>query len=72
MLLFRDEEHVARWCEFRESTPGAIVSADQVCRLADGWYRDKLTPEWRRHTVEETEALLGSIGLTGAFWNLRG
>jgi hypothetical protein len=28
-------------------------------------------PDWRRHTLEETEALLGSIDLTGAFWNLR-
>ena len=72
MLLFRDEEHVARWCEVRELTPGAIVPADQVCRLAHAWYKNKLTAEWRRHTVEETEALLRSLGLTGAFWNLRG
>ena len=28
-------------------------------------------PDWRRHTLEETEALLESIGLTDAFWNLR-
>ena len=72
MLLFRDEEHVDRWCEARELSRGALVSAEQAWRLAFGWYKDKLSPDWRRHTVEEAEALLASIGLTGAFWNLRG
>jgi len=71
MLLFRDEEHVRRWCAARELTPGAIVGVDQVHRLAHAWYKDKLRPDWRRQTVDETEALFASIGLTGAFWNLR-
>lgn len=72
MLLFRDEEHVRRWCEAREMTPGAMLTADQAWRLAHGWYKDKLKTDWRRHTLDEAEALLQSIGLTGEFWNLRG
>ena len=72
MLLFRDEEHVDRWCEARELVRGALVSPEQAWRLAQGWYGDKLSPDWRRHTVDEAEELLASIGLTGAFWNLRG
>lgn len=72
MLLFRDEEHVDRWCEARELTRGALVTPEQAWRLALGWYGDKLHPDWRRHTPDETEALLASIGLTGSFWSLRG
>lgn len=72
MLLFRDEEHVDRWCAAREMPRGGVVTADQAWRLAHGWYKDKLTPDWRRHTLEEAEALMNSIGLTDAFWNLRG
>lgn len=72
MLLFRDEEHVDRWCEARELARGALVRPEQAWRLASGWYKDKLKPDWRRHTVDEAEGLLGSVGLTGAFWNLRG
>ena len=72
MLLFRDEEHVDRWCAARELTRGAVVSAEQAWRLAVGWYGRKLEPDWRRHTVDEAEALLASIGLTGSAWNLRG
>lgn len=71
MLLFRDEEHVDRWCEVRELTRGAIITPEQTWRLAHGWYKDKLKPGWRRHTVDETEALLASVGLTGDFWNVR-
>jgi len=72
MLLFRDEEHVDRWCDSRELTRGALLSPEQTWRLAQGWYKDKLKPDWRRHTLDEAEALLTSIGLTGAFWSLRG
>jgi hypothetical protein len=71
MLLFRDEEHLDRWCEARELERGATLSVEQTWRLAVGWFANKLKPDWRRHTLEETEALLESIGLTGEFWNLR-
>jgi hypothetical protein len=72
MLLFRDKEHVERWCDAREMGLGAILTIEQTSRLAHGWYKDKLKPDWRRHTVDEAEALLSSVGLTGDFWNLRG
>lgn len=41
-------------------------------RLAHIWYGDKLSPAWRRKTLEEAEAVFGSLGLTGPFWSLRG
>ena len=71
MLLFRDEEHVERWCTAREMPRGAVLTPEQCWRLACGWYKDKLNADWRRHTLDETEHLLGGLGLTGAFWNLR-
>ena len=72
MLLFRDEEHVDRWCAPRDLARGATITPEQTWRLAAEWYQNKVKPDWRRHTLEETEALLESIGLTSAFWNLRG
>jgi len=70
MLLFRGEEHIDRWCQTRGMKRGAILTAEQGWQLAYGWYKDKLKPEWRRHTLVETEALLAKVGLTGSFWNL--
>ena len=39
MLLFRDEEHVDRWCSARDMPRGAIITPEQTWRLAEGWYR---------------------------------
>lgn len=38
---------------------------------ARAWYTRKLEPDWRRHTLEEAEALFADLGLTGDFWQLR-
>jgi hypothetical protein len=72
MLLFRSEDHLDRWCSFRDMQRGGVLSLEQAWRLARAWYAKKLSPDWRRHTLEESEALLSEIGLTGQFWNLRG
>jgi hypothetical protein len=71
MLGFRSEAHAARWCNARDLPLGGILTPQQAWQLALGWYRDKLSPTWRRHTVEEAERLLAGIGLTGPFWSLR-
>ena len=71
MLLFRSEEHIDRWSAARDLPRGSVMTPEQCWRLARGWYEDKLQPDWRRHTLEETEALLADVGLSGAFWNLR-
>ena len=66
MLLFRAEEHIDRWCRTRDIKRGATLTPEQGWQLANGWYKDKLKPESKRHTLEETEALLASVGLTGS------
>jgi hypothetical protein len=48
------------WCGQREWPRGALRSPEQGWKLAFGWYRDKRNPVWRRHTVDETEALLAT------------
>ena len=72
MLLFRAEEHIETWRTQWNQPRGATLSIGQAWRLADAWYRKKMDPDWRRATLEETEALLASVGLTGPFWNIRG
>ena len=71
MLLFGSEEHVDHWCTAHRMSRGALLTTEQCWSLAVEWYKDKLKPEWRRHTLEETEAVFAALGLTGPFWNLR-
>jgi Alkylmercury lyase len=72
MLAFRSGAHVDRWCETRRIPPGAVFTLEQAWQLARAWYADRLSPDWRRRTAEEAEAVFASIGLTGAFWRLGG
>ena len=68
MLLFRAEDHIDRWCKAWRLPRGATLTLDQAWNLANAWYRDRMSPEWRRRTVDEAHALFGSLGLTSDFW----
>ena len=68
MNLFRSEEHVTRWVGGRD--PGATIPVAKLSELAHAWWADRLSPEWRPHTVEQNQAILDSLGLTGEFWRL--
>jgi hypothetical protein len=70
MLLFRSEEHVDRWCEARGIGRGYVLSLEQCRRLGRMWYADRLSPQWRRRTPDEAEAVFEELGLTGPFWTL--
>lgn len=70
MRLFRSEEHVRRWSEDAGIPVGAVFSVDALWRLAQLWFRDRLSPAWRRRTVDEAHAVFEQAGLTGAFWRL--
>jgi hypothetical protein len=72
MLLFRDEEHVDRWCSQWRQTRGATLTLEQAWRLGRVWYGEKMSVEWRRATVKEAEELFASLGLVGEFWSLCG
>ena len=51
---------------------GAVVPLDQGWELARIWYgEDRRAPDWRRRTLEETEAVFASLGFTSEFWQLR-
>jgi len=70
MLIFRSEEHIDQWCAAWRLPRGATLSVEQAWKLADSWYHDRLSPDWRRRTVDEAHELFGSLGLTSEFWRL--
>jgi hypothetical protein len=70
MSLFRSEEHLERWLAREGRMRGASVPLEQVWHLAKAWYVDPRDPSWRPRTRDESQAVLASVGLTGAFWEL--
>jgi len=72
MLLFRNEEHVERWCRQWKVPVGAIMSPAQAWQLAKAWFSaDRGAPDWKRPGVDEVEALFERLALTAPFWRLR-
>jgi hypothetical protein len=72
MLLFRSEEHANAWCARWGQPHGATLTPEQVWGLARGWYAaDRRAPDWRRNTLEASEAIFAALGLVAPFWSLR-
>ena len=70
MLLFRSEEHLGRWCAQQGAPRGATMTPGQCWQLARAWYSDRMSPSFRRKTVDEAHAIFERIGLAGPFWRL--
>jgi hypothetical protein len=72
MNLFRSEEHVRNWAQFKEGTEEGIVPlADLVELFSGSYFRKRLEPDWVSHSGEyrvEILATLKKLGRTGPFW----
>jgi hypothetical protein len=59
---------------FRSGEPrpegGATIAVATLCDVAHAWWGDRLDPDWRPHTREQSQAILAACGLTGDFWRL--
>lgn len=68
MLIFRSEDHVANWLAGRQG--GATIAIRALADLATAWWGNRLAPDWRPRTREESQDILDRLGLTGPFWSL--
>ena len=59
-----------RWLGGRE--PGATIGTRKTFELAFAWWSDRLDPEWRPRSRDESQAILDRLGLVGEFWRLPG
>jgi hypothetical protein len=64
MLLFRSEEEI-------KGPRGGVMTVARLHELAQRWYGDRLDPGWRPRTIQQSQAILDAVGLTGPFWRLR-
>ena len=71
MLLFRDEEHVNRWCHQWGRPVGAVLSLGTTWQLAHAWYKTRLQPDWQRRSIEEAHTLFTELGLSSDFWRFQ-
>ena len=70
MRLFRSEEEVHAWRPERGLAHGETLPLDRLQGLARDWYGDRLDPDWRPRSREDSQRVLAAHGLTAAFWAL--
>ena len=70
MVYLRSEDHLRRWLDANGWQPGATLDAPQMSELARAWWSTRLDPGWRPRPVDESQAILDRVGLTGEFWAL--
>ena len=70
MLLFRSEQHVDNWCRQWNRPRGGTLTLQQGGKLAQLWYGDRLSPDWRPLTMAEAQEVFAQVGLVGEFWKL--
>jgi hypothetical protein len=47
------------------------IPVTKLSELAHAWWDDRLASDWRPHTLEQNQAILDGLGLSGAFWRLQ-
>jgi hypothetical protein len=68
MNLFRSEEHIIAWLNGR--APGVSIPVAKLSELAHAWWGDRLDPNWQPRSRDDNQAILTTLGLTDAFWQL--
>ena len=53
-----------------EADGGALIGVQQLWELANVWYGDRLDPDWKPRTRDESQRLLADVGLDDPFWEL--
>ena len=73
MNLFRSEDHIRNWAQFKAGTEEGMVPLDNLVKLFSGsFFRKRLEPDWVSRSREyalEMIATLKELGMTGPFWN---
>lgn len=70
ILFFAGAEAVGGWCSRHGRPRGAVVGVDTVAELAGLWFGDYASPDWRRKTAAEAEAVFRRLGLDPDFWTI--
>jgi hypothetical protein len=70
MVFLRSEEHLDDWLGAHGWAPGASMTAPKLNELAHRWWWTRLDPDWLPRSLDESQAILNELGLTGAFWRL--
>ena len=69
ILFFSSEARIDEWCRRHGRPKGAILEMPRALALAELWFSDYASPEWRRKTPQEALEIFNRLELDPEFWN---
>jgi hypothetical protein len=70
MNLFRSEEHVRNWSDFKANTEEGINFLSAILKLFSGnFFTRRLDPDYVSHMKEYMWELIGVLKGMGSFWH---
>jgi hypothetical protein len=72
ILFFSSSEKIDAWCARHNRPRGAVLSMESGIALAQDWFGDYASPNWRRKTPEQGRAIFEKLNLDPQFWNIPG
>ncbi len=67
-MLFRSEDEIDAWRKRKRLARGAVLSLGQVWDLAQRWYTDRMSLDFRGRTAQGAVAIFHDLGLRSDFW----
>jgi hypothetical protein len=72
ILFFSSSEKIDSWCARHNRPRGAILTMETGIALAQEWFGDYASPDWRRKTPEQARAIFEKLNLDLQFWTMPG
>ena len=71
ILFFSSEKRIDAWSLRHGRPKGAVLDMSQALGLADRWFGDYASPDWRRKTPHQALAIFEELQLDPLFWTLQ-
>ncbi len=68
MLFFRSEADMDAWKRTRNVTTGEMLSSEQIWKLSQVWYGNRLDRDFHGRTLEDAQQIFRSLDLKSPFW----
>jgi hypothetical protein len=70
ILFFSSSARIDAWCARHGRPRGATLEMPQAIALANEWFSDYASPNWRRKSPDQARAIFAKLNLDPDFWNL--
>ncbi len=68
-MFFRAESEIDEWCQAHKCQRGATLSLATVWQLAQHWYKDRMSPDFRGRTLDSVREIFKQLNLSEGFWD---